>query len=244
VGQQVIEAVWDSLAKVIPEKTPAGWGGFASFVFNGIDPRRNEGYATPDFLANTNGGGAIWGTDGWHAACTPVATGGITFPEVEVCELSYPALWTNWELITDSGGPGRWSGGAGMKSVFVLEADEMELSQQGEHYHTLPGPAVAGGRVPPDYCRQVITRSNGEQEEGGEPYYVLKRGETLACYCNGGCGVGNPLEREVEAVREDVLNRIVSPEKAREIYGVIIDPDTFEVDHPATQRMRSKKLKG
>jgi len=243
VAKQLIEAVWDSLAKVVPEKAPAGWGGFAAYVISGFDPRRGEGYATPDFLANSDGAGAIWGTDGWHGGQSPICAGGLFFPEVEICEAMYPAMWTKWEITTDSPGAGRWRGGGGFESTFILEADEMDLAESGEHYRTLPGPAVAGGHRPPKNSLKIITRADGRQEEGTELFSVLKRGEELACYCQGGCGVGDPLDREIEIVRKDVLNEIVSPEKAREIYGVAMDPKTLEVNEAETQELRSEMKK-
>jgi N-methylhydantoinase B len=241
VAKQLIEVVWDSLSKVIPQKTPAGWGGYANFVFSGVDPRRNEGYATPDFLANTDGAGAIWGTDGWHGGSNPICAGGLTFPEIEICESVYPALWTTWEITKDSGGAGKWRGGAGMESTFILEADHMDLCQSGEHFRTLPCPAVAGGCKPPDYNKQVFTRADGTEEESAGLYYVLHRDEKLACFCQGGCGVGDPFERDVESVREDVLNEIVSLEKAHELYGVLIGSKTLEVDKAATEKQRAKR---
>jgi len=240
VAQQIIEVVWDSLAKVIPEKTPAGWGGYASFTISGVDPRRNEGYASPDFLSNTDGAGAIWGTDGWHAGANPICAGGLQFPEIEICESTYPALWTKWELTTDSAGAGKWRGGAGSESTFILEADEMTLCHMGDYYRTLPVPAVAGGRKPPHYSRQVFTRADGTKEEGGGRLYILRRDEELACYCQGGCGVGDPLDRDIESIRKDVLNEIVSLESARELYGVVLDPKTLEVDKVSTQKLKSK----
>ena len=241
VAKQLIEVVWDSLAKIVPEKTPAGWGGFAAFTISGIDPRRKEGYATPDFLANTDGAGAIWGTDGWHAGSNPICAGGLTFPEIEICESVYPALWTKWELTPDSGGPGKWRGGCGMESTFVLEADTMDLCQTGEHFKTLPSPAVAGGYPPPNYNKQIFYRKDGTVEESKGLYYVLNRGDKLACFCQGGCGVGNPLDRNVEAVIEDVKNGIVSLRQAEAIYGVVIKAETSEVDIVATETLRAKK---
>lgn len=130
-----------------------------------------------------------------------------------------------------------------MESTFILEADEMSLAHIGEHYRTLPGPAVAGGRRPPHYSKQIFTRANGEEEEGGGALYVLKMGEKLACYCQGGCGVGDPLDREVESVKKDVLNDIVSPESAREIYGVVLNPKTLEIDKAASKKLRLEKKK-
>ncbi len=241
IGTQITSAVWDSLAKVVPELTPAGWGGPAQFIFSGLDPRRNENYATPDFLANAGGAGAIWSADGWHAGQLPESSGGCICPEIEVCESTYPALWTIWELVTDSAGAGKWRGGAGVESTFILEADEMMLCQGGEHFNTMPNPPIAGGRRPPHHSRQVIIHANDVEEEGGGASYILRRGDTLACYPQGGCGVGDPLDRDIKSVKRDVIDEIVSLESARDIYGVVIDPKTFEVDEVSTQKLRFEK---
>jgi N-methylhydantoinase B len=39
-------------------------------------------------------------------------------------------------------------------------------------------------------------------------------------------------------VREDVRQGYVSLEAAREKYGVVLDPETFEIDRAATERRR------
>ena len=53
----------------------------------------------------------------------------------------------------------------------------------------------------------------------------------------GGGGYGNPLEREPEMVESDVMEGYVSLERAREDYGVVIDPKTTKVDEEATQKI-------
>ena len=58
----------------------------------------------------------------------------------------------------------------------------------------------------------------------------------------GGGGVGRPYERDPELVREDVINEFVSLERAREDYGVIIDPNTLSVDYKATNQIRNDLL--
>jgi N-methylhydantoinase B len=241
LAKQIIEAVWDSLARVIPNNTPAGWGSWPAPVFSGFDPRRNEGYASPDFLAVSTGSGAIWGTDGWHAGQSPICAGGLSYPEIEICESKYPAIWKRWEIITDSAGAGKWRGGAGMESTFLLEADEMTLCHHGNGFRTFPSPAVAGGKKPLKHSRQILFRSNGEKEEGGGKLYVLRMGETQACYCMGGCGVGDPLERDSESVRLDVIDGIVSLDNARELYGVVLNPKTLKVNKAQTEKLRLKK---
>ena len=50
--------------------------------------------------------------------------------------------------------------------------------------------------------------------------------------------IGNPLERDPEMVERDVLEGYVSFEKAKEDYGVVIDPQTLKVDMETTKKLR------
>ena len=47
------------------------------------------------------------------------------------------------------------------------------------------------------------------------------------------------LKREVEKILQDVRDGLVSVERAREDYGVVIDPVGLVVDREATGRLRS-----
>ncbi|MDX2500065.1 MAG: hydantoinase B/oxoprolinase family protein, partial [Deltaproteobacteria bacterium] len=57
----------------------------------------------------------------------------------------------------------------------------------------------------------------------------------------GGGGYGNAYERDPEAVRQDVTNGYVSVEKAREDYGVVIEPDSLKVNLAETEKVRAAK---
>jgi N-methylhydantoinase B len=58
----------------------------------------------------------------------------------------------------------------------------------------------------------------------------------------GGGGYGDPLKRDIEEVRREVINGYVSIEQARQDYGVEIHQKTFVVDVIATQRLRDGSL--
>ncbi|MBI2357859.1 MAG: hypothetical protein HYV04_02925, partial [Deltaproteobacteria bacterium] len=60
----------------------------------------------------------------------------------------------------------------------------------------------------------------------------------LADYVSGGGGYGDPLDRNVEAVVQDLRAGITSPEVARNIYGVIVDASTLSLDHGKTEERR------
>ena len=68
---------------------------------------------------------------------------------------------------------------------------------------------------------------------------AAQAGRRVPIQSGGGGGYGSPLERPVEHVREDVRQGYVTAKAAAELYGVIIDPVTFEVDAAATEKLRS-----
>ena len=67
----------------------------------------------------------------------------------------------------------------------------------------------------------------------------LKAGDYFVGKSGGGAGVGNPAERDPEAVKMDVKNELVSLKAAKDIYKVVLNPDTLEIDYEATQSLRT-----
>ena len=71
----------------------------------------------------------------------------------------------------------------------------------------------------------------------------LEGGERLRALDQGGGGYGSPLERETARVLNDVAERYISVETARDTYGVAItgsvDDDTLAVDEAATAALRA-----
>ena len=61
-------------------------------------------------------------------------------------------------------------------------------------------------------------------------------------YYFGGGGHGDPLSRDPERVRMDVARGWETPERAREVYGVVLtgdrETDSLAVDRAATEALR------
>jgi N-methylhydantoinase B len=70
----------------------------------------------------------------------------------------------------------------------------------------------------------------------------LPAGAVTAYQYGGGAGFEDPLLRDPEAVREDVLDEYVSMEAARARYGVAlhgsVEEGSVAVDREATQELR------
>jgi N-methylhydantoinase B len=63
-------------------------------------------------------------------------------------------------------------------------------------------------------------------------------GEVCETRNAGGGGWGDPLKREPQRVSADVQSGFVSPARARDVYGVVLDAAGLSVDAAATQRQR------
>jgi N-methylhydantoinase B len=69
---------------------------------------------------------------------------------------------------------------------------------------------------------------------------TIHKGDVFRHVLAGGGGWGDPLERDSLAVLRDVRNEILSPDRAKADYGVVVDTANWRVDAAATQRLRAQ----
>jgi len=111
-GQEIMEAIIRALAPACPERAMAGWGRRFRVAIQGVDPRTSKPFIWHLFQARP-GGRASSAGDGWAAAGEWQAAGGIKFGSIEVHEVRFPFFFRRHEFRPDSGGDGRYRGGAG-----------------------------------------------------------------------------------------------------------------------------------
>jgi len=70
---------------------------------------------------------------------------------------------------------------------------------------------------------------------------VYQEGDLLFGFSGGGPGYGDPLEREPEAVMEDLKRSIISDWTAQQIYKVAYDVERRKVDLEKTLELRHKE---
>jgi N-methylhydantoinase B len=95
------------------------------------------------------------------------------------------------------------------------------------------------GGEPSPVCRTYLRRGNEDIRVKPHRLVPVKAGDVLVKHSSGGGGVGKPAERDPELVREDVENELVSITSAKEVYRVVINPDTLQVDEKATKALRT-----
>ncbi len=254
LGLEITECVQLAIAQVAPKDTPATWGRHVNPLYAGkrrdkIDPRTGSimEYTAHTFHAVASSG-AAWGYDAVDGNGSSPLGGAMIRAPIEVEEWMIPYRWLHYEFLTDSSGAGQWRGGLGthVEALNVynpevwqpLDCLTMSGNADGEKFGSV---GLLGGKGG--------TKTKLEIQRKGKriPYRTfdltyLEPGDILISNSGGGGGVGDPLDREVEKVRWDALNEYISVQTARDVYGVVLDPKTFEVDSGTTAELR-KKLK-
>jgi N-methylhydantoinase B len=157
--------------------------------------------------------GARAHADGLSATGFPTNAGG---GSVEVMESVTPVVFWKRELLTDSGGPGEFRGGLGQHiEIEAVGEHPLDLTTQFDRIEH-PALGVFGGQAGGPSRLEL----NDGQPVPAKGRMVLHKGDRLKIDYAGGGGYGPPGKRDRAAVREDVREGIVSPEAARNVYGL------------------------
>ena len=236
-GFRIAQAVFGALAKALPDRVPAAWGGGEFGVsFGGYYP---DGRAFVFLEFNNDGprgGGPL--ADGADGLTAPVHNMANT--PIETIEAAQPLLIRRYGFVPDTGGPGRFRGGLGLVREYELTHDEATLQIRSDRAKFLPwgtqggsSGSASGNLLNPD-------RGDGGERLPGKFLRTLKRGDVYRLVQPGGGGYGDPLERDPEAVREDAAQGKITAAHARESYGVVLD-EAGRVDTAATAALRDRR---
>ena len=236
VGHFMTEMVFNALAKAAPDNIIAGSGGTPAQtnIFYG---KRANGKPWHTMIIRGGGMGASSRFDGHHCAIFP-ANGANT--PVEILESDTPLIVEKRGLVKDSGGPGKQRGGIGRHMI-------IKAPDKGENLPKRTTIALQAGRFiyPP---KGIFNGKDGSKAKflkngkNADPSTLTfcDSGDKISFISAGGGGYGNPFEREPEKVQQDVKYEYVSIKKAEQDYGVVIKPDSLEIDFKATQKLRKK----
>lgn len=207
-GHFLPTVIFGALAQAYPGRMQAASAGCLwAMQYTGFDGR-GERFSNLFFL---NGGqGASNDRDGSSCISFP---GNISNTPLEMIEET-PVLIETKALRVDSGGPGRFRGGHGqMLAVRVLNDSPLTVSFLSDRTK-IPAPGFAGGH---DGALGSVTL-NGQPINPKETV-IVQPGDVLVLSTPGGAGYGEPWHRDPWRVQQDVLEGVVSRDKARIDYG-------------------------
>lgn len=237
--QKAIADAWDGFG--LAEGACGIGAGFA--VVSGRDERRgDEPYVNQMFLGS-QGGPAGPVHDGWVTYGNSVTNGLMTRDSVEIAEQKYPIRVHEMRMRIDSEGAGRRRGAPGAIVTYGPKTTPMTAAYVTDGFVNPPRGARGGGDAAPSVPYKVLP--DGREEPLPPIAQVeIAPGELLGHALSGGGGYGDPLDREPERVRDDVLSHWVSFERARDVYGVVfveeVISDDLTVDEAATRARRDQ----
>jgi len=233
-----------------------GWpGAKAQEELHGVN-QRGEPFAADILDGMAGGGGARTWKDG-------IDTGGLgsspktAIANVEHYEFAYPILYLYRRELVGSGGAGKFRGGNGIDRAYIVH-DQTSINDMVMHcvgYEIPASSGIAGGRpsvtnqfylLHNSNIREVLARSLPTdiaeltgQLEACRPMTrtQLSYQDVYRSISNGGCGYGDPLEREIGLVEQDLQYRCITPDTAMATYGVVFVDG--HIDESASQERRA-----
>jgi N-methylhydantoinase B len=222
------------LAKATGGRMPADQETIRIWGMHGLD-RDQRFFLFREVLGGGSGG--RWYADG--SDVIHIVPNSRNLP-AEFSETRYPIRVEQLGLKQDSGGPGRMRGGLGYdKRIRVLHDVEILSNADRSLMNTY---GVNGGRAGGKYAISV-TQPDAEEDllPGLADEVAVKQGSVIRIVTTGGGGWGDPLEREPDEVRWDVIRGIVSRQSAVADYGVVVgEGEDPRVDPQATRELRAR----
>ena len=236
-GNVLGDLLMGALASATPDRVMAGCGPLHGLIFSGVDPRRGEYFVDYETYAGASGG--LADQDGRDAVRVHVS-GAANLP-VEAVEQEFSLSVERYELIADSGGPGKFRGGLGTRRDMVMWSDQARLAGRGLR-QVEGAPPLFGGAM--GKTGRFILNPGGDRETklpGSFSELATERGAVVRVETPSGAGYGDPLDREPERVLADIVAGKVSAEGARRDYGVVLRDGRLDRDATIAERARLRR---
>jgi N-methylhydantoinase B len=244
-GVETGEAIAKALSKILPDRScPQIYKMGMPTVMVGKHPETGKRYVDHGVDVLSAYASAVQGLDGWGSMTS--SQGNLIRATAEIKESIFPVRHECCDYQTDGGGPGKWRGQPGSRIVKRLLVDAtVNAYMVGMKY---PMPGMAGGRDgTPNKLTVRYGTTNAEVVKIFADAVPHRAGERFEYLYGGGGGFGDPLERDPESVKEDVLDEYVSIDGARRDYGVVLTGSIEEydlaVDGAATEALR-RQIRG
>jgi N-methylhydantoinase B len=231
----VVDTIVAALSEAMPDQVPAGHHGLlgGAVVFFGLHPKTGRRFV----VQSIEGGG--WGGRSYEdgeSATVSACQGDVRNGSIEGIELKCPVLVESRALRRDSCGAGKFRGGLGIDMRVRNLVDGHWNFEQTRRTQSPPW-GLWGGTAGESGGYLLRLPEDTEFRPMAGARIPVSVGASAIVRTGGGGGWGDPLERDVGKVVEDVREDMISREAARDLYGVVLDDD-FRLDLVATEALR------
>jgi 5-oxoprolinase (ATP-hydrolysing) len=238
--QRAVDLALRALAPVAPDKITAGNSAHLHFIsYSGFLEEEQEYWVYLEVDEGSYGGRP--GRDGLDSVDCLIAN--TRNNPIEELEWRFPMRTERYELRDEPCAAGRWRGGIGMVRVNRFLEDTIVTCEGDRHDVDAPWGIFGGHDGVNAYVK--VTGPDGKVEHWPSKFtgLTLEAGSTIEIAVPNSGGYGDPLGRDPQLVRSDVLDGFTTADRAKRDYGVVIDPETTEVDLEATARTREERTR-
>lgn len=213
---RVYDIMWRCLAQHMPDRLAAGhFASVCGTFIGGIHPDTGRQYT----IIEPQIGG--WGGSRTGDGNSAIFCGfhGETYNcPAEINEARNGLYVDRMELNMEPGGEGKYRGGRGIVMDYRIRGDNGFLTV-GYTRSKFPAWALDGGNEgTPNYVR-YLGKDGTDQRYAFVSGLTTHTGDVIRVVTGNGGGIGNPNERDRKLVAEDLKNGLITPERAREVYG-------------------------
>jgi N-methylhydantoinase B len=217
IGIRLHDLIVRCLAQRMPDRIPAG--GFASVcgtLFGGTHVDTGRPYAVIE--PELGGWGGTPHSDGNSGQFSALHGETYNCP-AEVAEARYGVTVDYLSFHDDEGGAGLHRGGKGVRIDYRIKTDNAWLTVAYTRSKNLPWPLKGGREGSANYI--LIVRADGKTER----YSVvsgltLNTNDVIRVMTGNGAGWGDPLQRSLDLVKEDMKNGYITRDQANRYYGL------------------------
>lgn len=236
-GHRVRQVVMGALAKMLPHRMPACVGGSEFAIVIAGYHRSGKPFLHLDFHNNTGLGGGPE-QDGQDAG--PYCLGNMANTPLELIEAENPIVMEEYGFLPNTGGAGKYRGALGIVRSYRILADQALVQLRSDRERFSPW-GLFGGKAGAAARSFLNYGTPGEQQLPSKFIRGMKKGDVFRGEMAASGGYGDPLERDPEAVANDVRQEKMTIAHAFDAYGVVISAETFVVDVHATADERSAR---
>jgi len=213
---RVYDLIWRCLAPHMPDRLAAGhFASVCGTFIGGVHPDTGRQYTIIE--PQIGGWGGTRGRDGNSAMFCGFHGETFNCP-AEINEARNGLYVDRMELNLEPGGEGRYRGGRGIVMDYRLRADNGFLTM-GYTRSKFPAWALDGGREgSPNYVRH-LGRDGTDQRYSFVSGLTTHTDDVIRVVTGNGGGIGDPRARDRALVAMDIKNGLITPERAREVYG-------------------------
>jgi N-methylhydantoinase B len=233
------DLIWKALAPILPHRLTAGhFSSVCSVTLTGNHPETNDRFLIVE--PSLGGWGAGMGQDGQRGQFC-IGNGETYNIPIEVTEARYGVLVDEYSLRCDGAGAGEYIGGSGVTRSYKVLSDNHRLTVMFGRHKFAPWGMNGGEGGSPNEV--YIQKANGETDGpfGISSRYELNKGDVVQLVTGTGGGYGHPYDRPVSKIVADVKNGYISVDQAKEKFGILLDPKTFQVKGLTQERESREK---